>query len=193
MTMPYFIPFTKSVSRSLKLQGLKIVFVVADEVEDLEYHVPRMRLLEEGATVVTAALKPGAYVGKGGLGVTATLATSDLRANDFDAVVIPGGWAPDKMRRDQNLLAFLRDMKAQHKIQGYICHAPWVAASAGILEAGRPVTGSLGVKDDLEARGAVWQDVAAFRDGDLVWGRVVADIPDFCRELVAALEDSRSE
>jgi protease I len=193
MTMPYFIPFTKSVSRLLKLQGLKIVFVVADEVEDLEYHVPRMRLLEEGATVVTAALKPGAYVGKGGLGVTATLATSDLRANDFDAVVIPGGWAPDKMRRDQNLLAFLRDMKAQHKIQGYICHAPWVAASAGILEAGRPVTGSLGVKDDLEARGAVWQDVAAFRDGDLVWGRVVADIPDFCRELVAALEDSRSE
>jgi protease I len=166
--------------------------VVADEVEDLEYHVPRMRLLEEGATVVTAGLKPGDYLGKGGLGLTASLATSELRASDFDAVVIPGGWAPDKMRRDQHLLGFLRAMKASHKIQAYICHAGWVAASAGILEAGRPVTGSLGIKDDMLARGAVWQDVAAFRDEDLVWGRVVADIPDFCRELVAALEDSRS-
>ncbi len=182
----------QSESRVLKLQGLKVVFVVADEVEDLEYHVPRMRLLEEGATVVTAALKPGTYVGKGGLGVTATLATAELRAADFNAVVIPGGWAPDKMRRDPQLLGFLRDMKASHKIQAYICHSGWVAASAGILEAGRPVTGSLGVKDDMLARGAVWQDVAAFRDNDLVWGRVVADIPDFCRELVAALEASRS-
>jgi protease I len=192
MTVPMFIPFIKSESRVLKLQGLKIVFVVADEVEDLEYHVPRMRLLEEGATVLTAALKPGAYVGKGGLGLTATLATSELRASDFDAVVVPGGWAPDKMRRDQHLLKFLRDMKASHKIQAYICHAGWVAASAGILEAGRPVTGSLGIKDDMLARGAVWQDGAAFRDDDLVWGRVVADIPDFCRELVAALEGSSS-
>ncbi len=187
-----FIPFTKSESRVLKLQGLKIVFVVADEVEDLEYHVPRMRLLEEGAVVVTAALKAGAYVGKGGLGLTASLATSELQVSDFDAAVIPGGWAPDKMRRDQHLLAFLRDMKASRKTQAYICHAGWVAASAGILEAGRPVTGSLGIKDDMLARGAVWQDVAAFRDDDLVWGRVVADIPDFCRELVAALEGTRS-
>jgi protease I len=187
-----FIPFTKSESRVLKLQGLKIVFVVADEVEDLEYHVPRMRLLEEGAVVVTAALKPGAYSGKGGLGLTATLATSELRASDFDAVVVPGGWAPDKMRRDQHLLGFLRDMKSSHKIQAYICHAGWVAASAGILEAGRPVTGSLGIKDDMLARGAVWQDVAAFCDNDMVWGRVVADIPDFCRELVMALESLRS-
>ncbi len=185
-------PNAESESRVLKLQGLKVVFVVADEVEDLEYHVPRMRLLEEGASVVTAALKPGAYVGKGGLGLTASLATSQLRASDFDAVVIPGGWAPDKMRRDQPLLEFLRDMKANRKIQGYICHAGWVAASAGILEAGRPVTGSLGIKDDMLARGAVWQDVAAFCDNDLVWGRVVADIPDFCRELVAALTGSRS-
>jgi protease I len=192
MTVPFPKSIAESNARVLKLQGLKIVFVVADEVEDLEYHVPRMRLLEEGAIVVTAALKPGAYVGKGGLGLTATLATADLLAADFDAVVIPGGWAPDKMRRDPNILSFLRDMQSQRKIQAYICHAGWVAASAGILASGRPVTGSLGIKDDLEARGAVWRDVAAFRDGDLVWGRVVADIPDFCRELVATLEDARS-
>ena len=183
---------TNPESQTLKLQGLKVAFIVADEVEDLEYHVPRMRLLEEGAEVVTAALKPGNYVGKGGLGLTATLATSDLRASNFDAVVIPGGWAPDKMRRDSSILNFLRDMRSQQKIQAYICHAGWVTASAGLLEPGRPVTGSLGIKDDLEARGAVWRDVAAFRDGDLVWGRVVADIPDFCRELVTALESFKN-
>jgi protease I len=180
-----------SVSR-LRLQALKVAFVVADEVEDLEYHVSRMRLLEEGATVVTAALKPGNYTGKGGLGLTATLATADLHATDFDALVVPGGWGPDKMRRDSSILKFVRDMKSQKKIQGYICHAGWVAASAGILEPGRPVTGSLGIKDDLVARGGVWRDEAAFRDNDLVWGRVVADIPDFCRELVAAMEDFKT-
>jgi protease I len=173
----------------VKLRGLKVAFVVADEFEDLEYHVPRMRLLEEGAQVVTAAVKIGTYVGKGGLSAEATLETRALHADDFDAAVIPGGWAPDKMRRDPALLEFLRGLRAQNKIQGYICHAGWVAASAGLLGAGRPVTGSLGIKDDMTARGAVWRDEAAFRDGDFVWGRVVADIPDFCRELVAALAD----
>jgi protease I len=171
----------------VKLSSLKIAFVVADEFEDLEYHVPRMRLLEEGAEVVTAAVKVGKYTGKGGLSAEATLETSALNPDDFHAAVIPGGWAPDKMRRDPHLLEFLRGLRAQRKIQAYICHAGWVAGSAGLLEPGRPVTGSLGIKDDMTARGAVWRDEAAFRDGDLVWGRVVADIPDFCRELVAAL------
>ena len=71
---------------------------------------------------------------------------------------------------------------------GFICHAGWVATSAKLVERGRPVTGSLGIKDDLEVWGAIWRDESAFQDRNLVWGRVVADIPDFCRELVAALE-----
>ncbi len=172
----------------MKLSGLRVAFVVADEFEDLEYHVPRFRLLEEGAAVVTSAAKLGTYTGKGGLSAEATVTTASLEAGAFDAVVIPGGWAPDKLRRDLALLEFLRQMRVQQKIQGYICHAGWVAASAGLLGGGRPVTGSLGIKDDMIAHGAVWRDEAAFRDGDLVWGRVVADIPDFCRELVRALE-----
>ena len=172
----------------MKLSGVRVMIVVADEFEDLEYHVPRMRLLEEGASVVTAAAKLGMYTGKGGLSAEATVTTASLIAGAFDAAVIPGGWAPDKMRRDPALLEFLRQLRVQKKIQAYICHAGWVAASAGLLEVGRPVTGSLGIKDDMTARGAVWRDEAAFRDGDLVWGRVVADIPDFCRELVRALE-----
>ena len=172
----------------MKLTGVRVMIVVADEFEDLEYHVPRMRLLEEGASVVTAAAKVGTYEGKGGLSAEATVTTASLEASAFDAAVIPGGWAPDKMRRDPALLEFLRQMRVQKKIQAYICHAGWVAASAGLLEVGRPVTGSLGIKDDMIAHGAVWRDEAAFRDGDLVWGRVVVDIPDFCRELMAALE-----
>jgi protease I len=139
----------------VKLTGLRVAFVVADEFEDLEYFVPRMRLLEEGASVVTAAAKIGTYTGKGGLSAEATVITASLEAGAFDAAVIPGGWAPDKMRRDPALLEFLRQMRVQKKIQAYICHAGWVAASAGLLEMGRPVTGSLGIRDDMIAHGAV--------------------------------------
>ncbi len=171
----------------MSLRGLRIAFPVADEFEDLEYHVPRMRLIEEGAEVVTVALKAGKYTGKGGLSAEATFETSALFADNFDGAVIPGGWAPDKMRRDRFLLNFLQALRTQEKIQGYICHAGWVAASARLLYPGHPVTGSLGIKDDMIAHGATWRDEAAFRDGDLVWGRVVADIPEFCRELVKAL------
>jgi protease I len=174
----------------MDLRGLRVVFIIADEFEDLEFHVPRMRLLEAGATVVVAAQFKGVYTGKGGLTGEADTTTKDLDHREFDAVIVPGGWAPDKMRRDKTLLEFLWQMNHEGKILAFICHAGWVAASAGIVEPGRPVTGSLGIKDDLEARGAVWQDEPAFRDRNLIWGRVVADIPDFCRELVLALEEA---
>ena len=174
----------------MRLQGKRIAFIIADEFEDLEHHVPRMRLLEEGASVVTAAKLTGVYRGKGGLAAEATVTTAALDPYEFDGAVIPGGWAPDKVRRDASTLEFLRRLHERGKVLGFICHAGWVATSAKLVRAGRPVTGSLGIKDDLEAHGAVWRDEAAFRDGQLVWGRVVADIPDFCRELVAALEDA---
>jgi protease I len=173
----------------VKLQGKRILFVIADEFEDLEYHVPRMRLLEEGAEVLTAGLKRGSYRGKCGTSAEATLETSELANLKFDGAVVPGGWAPDKMRRDPKILECIQTLHEQNKIIGLICHAGWVAASAGILEPGLPVTGSLGIKDDLEARGSQWWNKAAFRNKNLVWGRVVADIPDFCRELVLALEE----
>jgi protease I len=174
----------------MRLSGKRIAFIIADEFEDLEHHVPRMRLLEEGASVVTAAKSKGVYRGKGGLAAEATITTAELEAHDFDACVIPGGWAPDKVRRDAHTLGFLRELNVAGKVLGFICHAGWVATSAKLVEGGRPVTGSLGIKDDLEILGAVWRDEPAFRDRNLVWGRVVADIPDFCRELVAALEQT---
>jgi len=109
-----------------------------------------------------------------------------VNADMFDAVVIPGGWAPDKIRRYDGVKKLVRDIYEQDKIIGLICHAGLVAISAGIV-GGHQATGSLGIKDDIENAGGTWADAPAFRDGNLVWGRVVADIPDFNRELVEAI------
>jgi protease I len=120
-------------------------------------------------------------------------ASADTRADqvsaaDFDAVVVPGGWAPDKLRRYPAVLDLVRGAYQQGKIVAAICHAGWVLASAGIVR-GHRATGSTGIKDDMINAGATWVDEPAFRDGNLVWGRVVEDIPDFCRELVQALAE----
>jgi protease I len=122
----------------------------------------------------------------GGLKATSDAASSDVGADDLRALLVPGGFAPDKMRRDKDMLRLVRDMDKAGKVLGFICHAGWVAASAKIL-GGRKVTGSLGIKDDLENAGGIWVDSPAFRDGNRVWGRVVDDIPDYQRELIAAL------
>ena len=104
------------------------------------------------------------------------------------ALILPGGWAPDKLRRHAAVKALVREMDSQGKIIGVICHGGLIPISAGIMK-GRRATGSLGIKDDILNAGGVWVDEPAFRDGNLVWGRVVADIPDFCRELVQALTE----
>jgi deglycase len=164
--------------------------LVAEGVEDLEFHVPVMRLQEEGATVLTVGADTDPHRGKNGLTVRAEHLVGDVDASTLDGLVIPGGWAPDKMRRDPAILALVRDVHAAGKPIGIICHGGSVAISAGIV--GARATGSLGIKDDLLNAGAEWVDEAAFRDGTLVWGRVVADIPDFCRELVAAFAEAAS-
>jgi protease I len=169
----------------MRLQGRKIAFLVASGVEDLEYYVPMMRLQEEGAQVLTAALELKPIHGKNGLEITPDTKIESLNVGDLHALVLPGGWAPDKLRRHSVVKDLVREMDAKGKIIGIICHAGLIAISAGIMK-GRRATGSLGIKDDIVNAGGTWVDEAAFRDGNLVWGRVVADIPDFCRELVEA-------
>jgi protease I len=105
----------------------------------------------------------------------------------FDAIVVPGGWAPDKLRRHSEVTDLVRAASDEGKVVGMICHAGLVGISAGIVK-DRRATGSLGIKDDLVNAGATWVDEPAFRDGNLVWGRVVEDIPDWCRVLVDAIE-----
>ena len=170
----------------MKLQGKKIIYLVDEGFEDLEFWVPLMRLREEGAEVTVASAKIQTYRGKHCLQATPDVKADDLRADDFDGIVVPGGWAPDKMRRYPSVLKLVRDTYDQGKIVGAICHAGSVLISAGVVQ-GHKATGSTGIKDDLINAGAEWVNAPAFRDGNLVWGRVVEDIPDFCRELIAAL------
>jgi protease I len=174
---------------SLRLSGKRIAILVAEGVEDLEFFVPLMRLQEEGAEVIAAGLDVKTVRGKNGLEIAPTARIDSLRSSDLFALVVPGGWAPDKLRRHSAVTTLVREMDAAGKIIGIICHGGLVAISAGIVS-GRRVTGSLGVKDDLVNAGAQWVDEPAFRERNLVWGRIVADIPPFCRELVAALTDA---
>ena len=175
----------------MRLQGKKVATLVAEGVEDLEYYVPLMRLQEEGAEVFTAALDLKPVHGKNGLEITPDTKIEALNADELFALIVPGGWAPDKLRRHSVVRELVHKMDAQGKIIGIICHGGLIAISAGIVR-GR-ATGSLGIKDDIVNAGGTWADEPAFRDGNLIWGRVVADIPDFCRELVAAMVEKVGE
>ena len=173
----------------MKLQGKKIAFLIADGVEDYEYIVPAMRLQEEGAEILTAALELKPIKGKNGLIFTPDTLTNSLDADELFAVIIPGGWAPDKLRRYDFVKNLVKKMNDANKVVGIICHGGSTAISAGIIKRGQRATGSTGIKDDLINAGAIWTDEAAFREGNQVWGRVVADIPDFNRELIKALTE----
>lgn len=171
----------------MRLTGKTIAALVAEGVEDLEYYVPMMRLQEEGARVLTAGLDLKPVHGKNGLTITPDTTIESLKTDDLDALILPGGWAPDKLRRYDAVKKLVHEMDAAGRVIGIICHGGSIAVSAGIIQKGQRCTGSTGIKDDLVNAGAVWADEAAFRERNQVWGRVVADIPDFCRELVGAL------
>ncbi|RKY31653.1 MAG: type 1 glutamine amidotransferase [Candidatus Omnitrophota bacterium] len=176
----------------MKLKGKRIVMLVGPGYEDLEFWVVYMRMLEEGADIKIVGLKKDEeYISKsGGLKVKSEYRASEVNPDEVDAILIPGGWAPDKLRRDKDILDLIKEVYKSNKIIGMICHAGLVGISAGIVK-GKKATGSRGIKDDLENAGAIWEDRAAFRDGNLVWGRVVKDIPYYCRELIKALKESQ--
>jgi protease I len=172
----------------VRLEGKKIAVLVAEGFEDLEYWVTVMRLQEEGAEVISVGPGTEPVSGKNALSAQADTTAEGVDASELNGVVVPGGWAPDKLRRYPGITDLVRTVHESNKTVGIICHGGLVAISAGIVD-GVSATGSLGIKDDLENAGATWVDKAAFREGNLVWGRVVPDIPAFCRELVAALAE----
>ncbi len=171
-----------------RLEHKKIVVLLAEGFEDLEFWVTVMRLREEGADVTVAGPQTDTVQGKHGLMAKADVRVDDVDAGTFDAIVVPGGWAPDKLRRSDAVKDLVRKMHDQGKIVGQICHAGLVGISAGIV-AGRRATGSEGIKDDLVNAGAGWVDEPALRDGNLVYGRVVEDIPQWCALLVEAVAE----
>lgn len=171
----------------MRLRNRTIATLVAEGVEDLEYYVPLMRLQEEGATVLSAGLDLRPVRGKNGLVIAPDARIDELKSSELFALILGGGWAPDKLRRYGLVKTLVKEMHDAGKVVGIICHGGSIAISAGIISKGQRVTGSTGIKDDLESAGGVWTDEPAFREGNQVWGRVVADIPDFNRELVKAL------
>ena len=175
----------------MELDGLHVAVLAGEGVEDLEYWVTVMRLREAGARVTSAGLAPATVRGKNGLEVPVDVEVGGLDPDEYDGLVIPGGWMPDKLRRYRAVTDFVAAMHGARKPIGIICHGGLIAISAHIVDGGR-ATGSLGIRDDLVNAGATWVDEPAFRDANLVWGRVIEDIPAFCRELVAALAEHRA-
>jgi protease I len=171
-------------SMGAPLEGMRVAVLVGEGVEDLEYWVTVMRLREAGAavTAVGTTLEPAR--GKNGLVARADRLASEVDAAGVDGLVIPGGWMPDKLRRSAAVTGLVAAVHGAGKPIGIICHGGLIAISARIIERDRPATGSLGIRDDLVNAGARWVDEPAFRDGTLVWGRVVDDIPAFERELI---------
>jgi protease I len=171
----------------MDLQGVRVAAFVEETYEDLELWYPVLRLREAGAEVKIIGPKAGeTYKSKHGYPARADLGMDEVHADDFDALVIPGGYAPDRMRRHPAMLNFVRAMHEAKKPIAFICHAGWVPISAGIVR-GRTVTSVSAIKDDLINAGAQWVDREVVVDGHLVTSRTPPDLPAFCRELVRVL------
>ena len=155
----------------MRLKGHKVIALVDHEFDDLELWYPVLRLREEGAQVDLVGPKADTtYVGKDGVPVDSDYAFGDVNPDDYDAVIIPGGWAPDKIRRFDEVKDLVRKMNDDKKTIGQICHAGWVTISADILE-GKTVTSTPGIKDDMKNAGATWVNEAVVTDGHLVSSR----------------------
>jgi len=176
----------------MRLQGKSVLVFAAPQFEDLELLYPKIRLAEEGASVVVAGLGEKAYAGKKGHTVTVDTNVDDVYAEAHDGLVIPGGWAPDVMRRSDKLLQITREIAAAGKPVAFICHAAWVMASAGLLK-GRRVTCVRAIRDDVENAGATYLDEPVVVDGNLISSRTPADLPQFCRALIAALSGTPAD
>ncbi|MBU6383583.1 MAG: type 1 glutamine amidotransferase [Verrucomicrobia bacterium] len=167
---------------------MKSILIFTDEIyEDLELWVPKIRMEEAGfQTTVAGHTKDKIYHGKHGYPCKADLSYDQVQADRFDALIIPGGYAPDKMRRYPKALEIVRHMDQAKKPIAFICHAGWVPISAKILK-GKKVTGFSAIRDDLENAGAHFVDQAVVVDGHLISSRTPADLPAFCKALLQAL------
>ena len=169
------------------LAGKSILMFVGDIYEDLELWYPKLRLIEAGAKVVVAGQKADhSYAGKNGYPCVSDAAIDDMKANQFQGVVVPGGFMPDKLRRDQHVLQLVRDFAESGKLVAAICHGGWIPISARVYKGVR-VTGSPGIKDDLVNAGAIWEDAAVVVDRHFVSSRKPDDLPDFCRGILQVM------
>lgn len=166
----------------------RILCFVGDIYEDLELWYPKLRLQEAGAEVVLAGPEAGQkYDGKHGYPCVSDAAISEMNSADFDGVICPGGFMPDKLRRDPKVLSLIAEFHAAGKLVAAICHGGWMPISAKVYDGVR-VTGSPGIKDDLINAGAVWEDASVVVDRHFVSSRKPDDLPDFCTGMLQVLE-----
>jgi len=172
---------------NLPCHDQRILVFVDDIYEDLELWYPKLRLIEAGAEVIVAGPEKGVvYQGKNGYPCVSDAALRDMRAAEFTGLVVPGGFMPDKLRRDAHVLQLVRDFAESGKLVAAICHGGWIPISARVYRGVR-VTGSPGIKDDLINAGALWEDAPVVVDRHFVSSRKPDDLPDFCRGILQVL------
>ena len=166
--------------------------LVEQDYQDLEVWYPLLRLKEAGHRVIVIGTGSApAYKGKFGYPITVDTTADKVSAKDLDGILVPGGWAPDYLRRHKAVTDLVRDCHARGKVVAAICHAGWVLVSAGLLK-GKTITCFSAIRDDVEAAGARWVDREVQVDGNLVTARKPDDLPAFCREILRMLEGKRT-
>lgn len=171
----------------MELQGKRIAVLAENMYQEMELWYPVYRFREAGASVtIVGSGKSKTFTSKTGYPVTVDADAADVRAAEFDAVIIPGGYAPDYMRRTPAMVELVREAGAQGKIVAAVCHGGWMLCSAGVVR-GKRATSFFSIKDDMVNAGALWVDEEVVRDGNVITSREPDDLPAFCREIVNAL------
>ncbi|MEM0450875.1 MAG: type 1 glutamine amidotransferase domain-containing protein [Nitrososphaerota archaeon] len=171
-----------------RLKGVRIAIVAGPEFEDLELLYPYYRFLEEGADVKVIGPEKRSYAGKHGLQISVDATFDEVRPQDFDALFIPGGWMPDRVRRDRKAVEWIREFFLSGRPVGAICHGPQLLISARVLS-GYRLTAVSAIKDDLEYAGAIYVDEPVVRDRNLVTSRVPPDLPKMMPVMISLIEE----
>lgn len=166
---------------------MQVIVAIDEQFQDAEALVPYYRLQEAGKEVLLAGAQLKIYTGKHGYPLKADISFDRLMPDQIEALIIPGGWAPDKLRQNDHLLQLVNRLNETNKLIAAICHAGWVLSSADIL-AERSVTSYIGIRDDMINAGAVWKDEAVVIDSNLITSRIPADLPIFCKAIIEYLE-----
>lgn len=174
----------------MDLKGIRVAILVEDLYQDQEVWYPYFRLREAGADVVIVGTGKPTYTGKYGYPIRADTSAEQVSAGDFDGVIVPGGYAPDLLRRVPAVIRFVSDAHRQGKVLGAICHAGWVLCSADVLR-GKTMTCFSAIKDDVVNAGATFVDQEVVRDGQLITSRTPDDLPAFMRTIIEALQERR--
>lgn len=175
----------------MELKGQHVAVLAEDLYEDLELWYPVYRFREAGAKVTVVGGGASGYTSKHGYPVTPDMTAEKVNSADVDAVIIPGGYAPDRMRRHKAMVDLVRDVFARGKVVAAICHGGWMLVSADVLR-GRRATCFFAIKDDLVNAGARYEDREVVRDGNLVTSRKPEDLPAFCKTILQALTGAKA-